>query len=135
MSSARKAGFDADVKNRTRAGGRWRAGQSGNPAGRPKDPDTLTGELRAVLALKVKGRTRRRMVAEAIVRRAARGDPAAFRVLASYVDGLPVTKVEDVTKRADERVVLLQLLARHPELRAEAEADAELVEAGESRRN
>ena len=68
----------------------WRKGQSGNPGGRPKKLP-LTDELRKLLAEVVPDDRQRRTfaekIAEAVVKKAAKGNLQAVREIADRVEG------------------------------------------------
>lgn len=81
----------------------WKKGQSGNPKGRPSTGTPLTDEIRKLLELqdveikqgnrKVKI-TRKEAIAQVLVRKCINGEPTALRLLYSYIDGMPIQKME-----------------------------------------
>lgn len=74
----------------------WKPGQSGNPGGRPKSKP-LTDELLRFLeqeAPKGKGQTWASLIAEALVKKARRGDVRAITELANRIEGKPRQAVE-----------------------------------------
>lgn len=75
------------------AGKGFKPGQSGNPNGRPKG-QSLTAQLRAVLEDTDKKTKKEisRLVAEAIVLAARKGDVSAFREIADRTEGKPEQK-------------------------------------------
>jgi hypothetical protein len=71
-------------------------GESGNPGGRPKTKP-LTEELERLLgeqAPKGKGQTWAAVIAEALVKRASKGDVRAIAELGNRIEGRPVQAVE-----------------------------------------
>ncbi len=76
---------------------RFQPGQSGNPGGRPKKTP-LTDALRALLEKAAPGALKdkdyARAIAEALARRAARGDVSAIREVCDRVEGKPKQAVE-----------------------------------------
>lgn len=89
--------------------GRWEKGASPNAGGRPKKDRALTAALEMELDRKVKGKTRRQLVAEKVVDLAVTGDMMAAKFLADRTEGLPIQR-----HRFD-----------HEDLRQQAEALAE----------
>lgn len=81
----------------------WKKGQSGNPKGRPPTGTPITDEIRKLLELqdveikqgkrKIKI-TRREAIAQVIVRKCINGEPQALKLLVSYIDGMPIQKLE-----------------------------------------
>jgi hypothetical protein len=74
----------------------WKPGESGNLAGRPKTKP-LTDELQHLLgeeAPKGKGRTWAAVIAEALVKRASKGDVRAIAELGNRIEGRPVQAVQ-----------------------------------------
>ena len=74
----------------------WPKGLSGNPGGGPKTRP-LTEELERLLgqeAPKSKGQTWAAVIAEALVRRASKGDVRAIAELGNRIEGRPVQAVE-----------------------------------------
>jgi hypothetical protein len=73
----------------------WPKGVSGNPGGRPKTKP-LTGEIERLLeqeAPKGKGQTWARVIAEALLTKARKGDVRAIAELANRVEGRPFQSV------------------------------------------
>src|SRR5271166_462027 len=73
----------------------WVKGVSGNPGGRPKTKP-LTSEIERLLeqkAPKGKGRTWAAVIAEGLVKRAAKGDVRAIAEIANRVEGKPFQSV------------------------------------------
>lgn len=66
---------------------RFKAGQSGNPKGRPKKGQTLTDIIREKVD-KVK-------FAESVLNKAYEGDVTAQKLILSYLDGNPVQPVDN----------------------------------------
>lgn len=60
---------------------RWKPGESGNPAGRPKEPPALKATLATVLADKVNGQSTLETILRAMVARAVKGDVRAAQEL------------------------------------------------------
>jgi hypothetical protein len=87
----------------------WKPGESGNLAGRPKTKP-LTDELQRLLgeeAPKGKGQTWAALIAEALVKRASKGDVRAIAELGNRIEGRPVQAVEldaDVNAEIVERL-------------------------------
>lgn len=87
----------------------WKPGQSGNLNGRPKKKP-LTEELERLLAEdapKGKGQTWAAVIAEALVKRASKGDVRAIVELGNRIEGRPVQAVEltaDVNAEIVERL-------------------------------
>jgi hypothetical protein len=71
--------------------GRWQKGQSGNPAGRPKNEPLLSPEirrqLRDVCPHDLQGRTWLVVLAERLLVLACKGNPAAIKELLERIDG------------------------------------------------
>jgi hypothetical protein len=84
---------------------RFRAGQSGNPGGRPKHKP-LTDELVRLLKAKPDGsaQTNARLVAEKLIANARAGDVPSARLLFEYVEGKPVQPVEIEIRETAERI-------------------------------
>ena len=110
--------------------GRFLEGSTGNPAGRPKDGESLTGLLSEYLAGKKTARskqTRKEILISKLFSKVEEGDIAAIRLILSYTDGLPVAKIEGkFTENINNnpqwifiRTKLLQMIDTHPELREE----------------
>lgn len=75
----------------------WEAGQSGNPAGRPKKQHALTEVLRKIAdePFTEDGLTRREALARLLWSKAlVDGDMPAIKYLYDRVDGLPIAKQE-----------------------------------------
>ncbi len=66
---------------------RFKAGQSGNPKGRPKKGQTLTDIIREKVD-KVK-------FAESVLNKAYEGDVTAQKLVLSYLDGNPVQPIDN----------------------------------------
>jgi len=81
----------------------WKKGQSGNPKGRAPSGQTLTDEIRKLLDLqdveikqgnlKIKI-TRKEAIAQVIVRKCINGDSSTLKLLYSYIDGVPIQRLE-----------------------------------------
>ena len=74
----------------------WQPGQSGNPGGWPKSKP-LTDELKCLLsqeAPNAKGRTGASLIAEALLKKARKGDVRAIAELANRIEGKPRQAVE-----------------------------------------
>ncbi len=104
----------------------WPKGVSGNPGGRPRRT-ALTEALRELLAAHVpgdpEGRTHAEAIAEALVKRAQRGDVQAAREVADRTEGRPrqavAIETADSVRGPGER--LAELLERAQQrVRAEA---------------
>jgi hypothetical protein len=78
--------------------GQWMAGYSGNPEGRPKNPQTLTNAVRKYLegTHKKTKRSRKEVFIETVVNMALEGYFPAIRLIWSYADGLPIQRQEIV---------------------------------------
>jgi hypothetical protein len=88
----------------------WPKGVSGNPGGRPK-LKPLTEELERLLeqeAPKSKGQTWAAVIAEALVKRASKGDVRAIAELGNRIEGRPVQAVELDANLNDSIVERLQ---------------------------
>ena len=74
---------------------RWKPGQSGNPVGRPKNADTLTVQLReAVAELDDKeGKTGARLMAEAMLKLAIKGNVQAAQLIYDRLEGKPAQAI------------------------------------------
>jgi hypothetical protein len=73
----------------------WPKGVSGNPGGRPKSKP-ITEEIESLLEQPApgrKGQTWAEVIADAMIRRAAKGDVRAFVELANRLEGKPVQAV------------------------------------------
>lgn len=110
--------------------GKFVEGSTGNPAGRPKDGESLTGLLSEYLSGKKTAkskRTRKEILIEKLFSKVEEGDIAAIRLILSYTDGLPVAKIQgEFTENISNnpqwifiRTKLLQIIDAHPELRDE----------------
>ena len=69
----------------------WKPGQSGNPGGRPKNRP-ISDELERLLAQEApnsSGKTWAVVIAEALLRKARKGDARAIAELANRVEGKP----------------------------------------------
>ena len=81
----------------------WKKGQSGNPHGRPSTGTPITDEVRKLLEIqdveirvgtkKVKI-TRREAIAQVLVRKCINGEPQALKLLVTYIDGVPIQRLE-----------------------------------------
>jgi Family of unknown function (DUF5681) len=79
---------------------RWKPGQSGNPAGRPKGSGRLSKAL-CVLMLEPypddpRGRTYAEVVAESLAKAAVSGDVSAIRELGDRTEGKATQRIENV---------------------------------------
>ena len=76
---------------------KWKPGQSGNPAGRPKKGTALSDVMRDYLDGKIEGKdvTRKEAFVKAIFARAMKGGDAAQKLIMSYIDGMPIQKVQN----------------------------------------
>jgi hypothetical protein len=90
-------------RNPPPAGYRWKPGQSGNPAGRPKGSG-LTDRLRALLDAD-DGATAERIV-RAVVAAAEAGDAAFVKLIWDRLDG-PVAARVELDSQPGSRVVVL----------------------------
>ena len=82
-------------QSKEKTAGSWKPGQSGNPNGRPPKGKTITGAVIEILekeSTEYPGRSYKEIFAEALVRSAISGNPAAMRLLMNYTDGMPVQK-------------------------------------------
>lgn len=111
----------------------WGPGESGNLAGRPKGSGALSKALRELLASPkpkdARGRTWAEVIADALLKKAARGNVAAIREAGDRTEGRPFQAVELtgrdgtdlVPAELPEKVVkIIELLARHRELELKA---------------
>jgi hypothetical protein len=74
----------------------WPKGESGNPGGRPKKKP-ITDELERLLqeqAPDASGRTWRAVIAESLLRQAAKGDVRAISELTNRIEGKPLQAVQ-----------------------------------------
>jgi hypothetical protein len=74
----------------------FQKGQSGNPAGRPRNEQTITTVLRRLLLEKEDGKARAEHVAISLIRLARAGDVNAIKLVFERIDG-KVTEPVDVT--------------------------------------
>lgn len=89
----------------------WKKGQSGNPNGPPKKGESLTELMKEYLngnyGNKEDKPLRKKIFIERVYQLAMKGDPTCMRMMWSYMDGLPVQKIEaDVKygKMSDEEI-------------------------------
>ncbi|MGH9727517.1 MAG: DUF5681 domain-containing protein [Candidatus Acidiferrales bacterium] len=101
-------------------GRRFQKGVSGNPGGRPRSA-VLSKAVREKLAEVVPGEdgTYAEKIADALVRKAARGDAECFRALADRSEGKPSQSVEVTTSTSN--IESLFVLMTRRELRTYAE--------------
>lgn len=103
----------------------WKAGQGGNPGGRPKTKP-LTGELARRLdeeAPNRKGKTWAVVITEAILVKARKGDVPAYRGPANRIEGKPVQALDvnaDLSSELVDRIRkgrdrIAQMKVREPE--------------------
>ena len=88
----------------------WKPGESGNPGGRPKTKP-LTSELERLLeeeAPKAKGQTWAALIAQALLRKARKGDVRAITEVANRVEGRPFQAVALDLDASDELVARIQ---------------------------
>ena len=102
---------------------RFKAGQSGNPNGRPKGSVNLKTDLRSELSEKIRIRegerslkvSKQRAMLKALVAKALKGDARAANVVLTLVDRLfePEAVAEEVPAlTADDQAILERFLAR-----------------------
>ncbi len=74
----------------------WQPGQSGNPAGRPKNGTAMSDILREFKERIPPGQEKSAGVlfAESVWLRAINGDPTCVQVIMKWVDGLPAQRIE-----------------------------------------
>lgn len=85
--------------------GLFKPGTSGNPAGRPPKENALAEMMRKKLeeirTLKVNGKEQKRQlkefITEKVVDMALKGDQQSMKLLYGYVDGLPISRVQQTT--------------------------------------
>jgi hypothetical protein len=96
---------------------RWKKGQSGNPAGRPKSKtlsDAYKNKLEELVPNDPEGRTWAELIAEAQVRDAVRGNVQAAREIADRTEGRARQAIEFEDKtisQAFERMTSVELEA------------------------
>ena len=92
----------------------WKTGHSGNPKGRPKHDETMTGLLIRELAANVdirdtEGRkikmAKKEMVVKRVIELAMKGDMIAIKYIMDRVDGAP-RQIAEVKQENDIRIVL-----------------------------
>lgn len=81
----------------------FQKGQSGNPAGRPRNEQTITTVLRRLLAEKQDGTTGAEHVAATLLKMATDGDVKAIAIVLERIDG-KVTEPIDVTSKGKRLV-------------------------------
>jgi hypothetical protein len=87
--------------------GRWKAGTSGNPDGRPVGRGSITVELRRLLAeVDADGVPLHERIARRLLHLAERGDLRAIREVLDRVDGLSTW---DAREPSDGRIELLPI--------------------------
>jgi hypothetical protein len=106
-------GYDLCVIDPERSGderderGRWKAGTSGNPDGRPVGRGSITVELRRLLAeVDADGVPLHERIARRLLHLAERGDLRAIREVLDRVDGLSTW---DAREPSDGRIELLPI--------------------------
>ncbi|MCX5673839.1 MAG: DUF5681 domain-containing protein [Planctomycetota bacterium] len=82
-----------------RSGTTWRAGESGNPMGRPRKGECVTACLRTLLgkAIRTTGggtTTAAEALASVLLRRALGGDLRALHEILDRLEGRPFTRIE-----------------------------------------
>src|SRR5262245_52756565 len=98
-----------------RAGTSWKAGQSGNPKGRPPVDRALSDLLRKLLAKRGEdGRTNREAVAAELIELARGGSVPALALLFDRVEGR-VTEKHELSGAAGEPLIFTLLLNDHGE--------------------
>ena len=92
----------------------FQPGQSGNPSGRPKGAISIMSHLRKALQESYEGKEegRARMVAEAIILQAAKGNGVALRQLLDRIDGTVTQKVVVTVSESVQTDLLLSCIAR-----------------------
>lgn len=74
---------------------KFKAGQSGNPAGRPKQAKPFRGMLlRELDVLTPEGLTKMQALARRVIQCALNGDMTAVKIVRDSVDGLPVQQID-----------------------------------------
>jgi len=84
----------------------YKPGQSGNPKGRPRKGYSITEWFKDMLGSKPEVRD---AIGKSILKKALEGDPAAQRMVWSYMDGMPTQKFggdDDSPIRIDLTVAL-----------------------------
>jgi Family of unknown function (DUF5681) len=117
---------EKQVTNRMRdADGRFAKGASGNPKERPRKGDSTAEVLRELLDQVKGGRTRREIIAEALLSKAEGGDVPAARTVIERVDGRsPYIIAPADLRRSHEtdpdklRIIMWNLRQAMPELAA-----------------
>ena len=103
--------------------GRFLPGTSGNPSGSPGKKAELTEALRDYLAA---GKRKQQLV-KAVFDKAKSGDIQAIRLCFNYLDGLPVTRLDEDLKYnliqdpewITIRSAIFEILVPHPDLKEE----------------
>jgi hypothetical protein len=73
----------------------WKPGQSGNPNGRPRKGHTIADAFRDAMDGELKpGVSVKMAFAETCIEHALKGDAAFARLLANYIDGMPLQAVD-----------------------------------------
>ncbi len=123
-------------------GHKWKKGQSGNPAGRPKKELCLTQLVKEYLESQAKNdkgdllfnpdgtpKTYSQMLAMAMVHQASKGNPKAIEQVWDRIDGKVATKLEhggmdgnpNIQVQIKDKRKQLQAIFENPELAAAAE--------------
>ena len=95
---------------------KWKAGQSGNPAGRPKKADCLTSllkeEIDKVCPKDVEKRTWKELIILATMSLAMKGNAAALKEVWERMDGKVKDKLELDDKTSPNAKLLAKVLSR-----------------------
>ena len=91
--------------------GRYVQGVSGNPGGRPKGV-SITRMIREAMdsVEEHTGLTWKEIIVDAILQRAARGDPQMLKVIWAYIDGIP--NLSAVIERDDPEDIIKTIMDR-----------------------
>lgn len=97
MSDSSEDLIAPDVAGCRDAAGRWTAGTSGNPAGRPRGLGSIVTELRRLAVERdEQGITPAHRIAAELIRLAEAGDLRAIREVMDRLDGAPARAVVDI---------------------------------------
>lgn len=101
--------FGEEVLKGTVADGKWSKGKSGNPAGRPKEPEP--GEDNGLIDMLIwrLGRTGSKAIADKLIELAKDGDLDAIKYIYDRIEGRPR---QAIVKETKEEPLLVQLLRK-----------------------